>query len=1260
MPVNERDLIRLYAERSVLSIHAGMADLTAALHELARLTSTLFAVTPNDPVRIAAWMDKTGFGLDEDGYFTALPLQKAFRNGSAPPDALAFFWAARQADNPVARFHTYALSRLGSHLKSIHDGLGVADYIYYQDASGPVVTHPYIDPRGIIPPDFDWRGYYPYQTTGPEANPARSVRWALPRNDFGSQGLFTIVSIPLYTKDVFLGLWSIDVPLKRLYSMASLAVPPSPHLEAMIADLDGNLVMHHAEGLAPVVDLERKEIRWTSVSALGGGFRDLNLQALAAEGAGHMRIVDAGGEPLEMFYLSIPEVEWLFVVTYPSRFLFETVSAEVRAAFDHVRSGDLAYRIPGREQEADPALIKEFNRLSAELEANRKRQTEAEQSLRTSEARYRDLVERMSAITFEAVRTPTTERYTYVSPQTEQILGIAPAEFLADPGLFERLIHPDDRESVLAAYSAAIKDALPFEADFRLLTRSGRAVWIHDRVQFRRGPDARETTVRGIAFDITARKEAEEAYRTLVENANQGILVYQDGRVLYANPAFCRMSGYSREDLVGMPGEATLVLTHPDDREAVWSHHQDRLAGRPAPTHYDFRLLRKDGSSLWVEIHVANAIYQGKPAMQSAFLDVTDRKWTLEFIRIQRDLAVALSSSEQLTDTLDHILDAALQLEGVDCGGIYLAEEGSHALILRCHRGLSPAFVRDAARYEPGARQFHLANMGQTLYVNGRDEQRGTDPIITAEDLHAIAVLPVLNDGRVVAVMNLASHTVEDFPPHVRAAAETIAAQIGASLVRVHAVTALRESQHNLQSVFDAVDDLLFVVGADQRILHVNSSVLNRLNYSLQELVGMPVVDLHPAHRRDEALSILREMAAGRATLCEVPLQARDGTLIPVETKVARGVWNGTEVVIGTSRDVSERLETETALRLSEERYRLQYLSNPIATITFQHRGDDFVMVQFNEAMDRLSAGGMSQRPGILLSELLKARPDIAAMFGESYTQRRVSRRTTPYRILATNEVRQLALTSAFVPPDLLIVFAEDVTDQWLLEQERQRFTEQLIEVQESERREISAALHDQMGQLLTLARLDLEGLHPQDSQPHSSIQNALKQIDAALATVRNLAVSLHPPLLDDLGIRDALAALVEEFRAPGKVQAAFHSPRRLPPVAPAARICLYRVVQEALTNVSRHAHATHVHVRLNVGKEALQLEIRDDGVGFAAREAGSRKGIGLLGMRERVRQAGGTLDIESAPGQGTAIRVSVPLDSVQDEGGTHDQPDAR
>jgi PAS domain S-box-containing protein len=291
---------------------------------------------------------------------------------------------------------------------------------------------------------------------------------------------------------------------------------------------------------------------------------------------------------------------------------------------------------------------------------------------------------------------------------------------------------------------------------------------------------------------------------------------------------------------------------------------------------------------------------------------------TEEALRIQSELAIALSATNDLMEGLHLVLDTVLQLEAIDCGGIYLQDNRQGDYTLAVHQGLSPGFVQSSAWMPADSPQAELIRQGKPLYqlYNSLefipDERR-------KEALHALAMIPIPHDDVMIACLNLASHTHDDIPQQTRVTLEAIAAQLGSTIVRITAETALHESQRNFQSLFNCLDDFLFVLDSQGTIQYINPAVERKLGYTSNELYGRSVLTVHPPVQHDEVRTVVAAMIAGETETCTIPLQTKDGRCIPVETRVTAGVWDGHPVLFGIARDMTERIKAEDVLRQSQE-----------------------------------------------------------------------------------------------------------------------------------------------------------------------------------------------------------------------------------------------------------------------------------------------------------------------------------------------------
>jgi len=210
--------------------------------------------------------------------------------------------------------------------------------------------------------------------------------------------------------------------------------------------------------------------------------------------------------------------------------------------------------------------------------------------------------------------------------------------------------------------------------------------------------------------------------------------------------------------------------------------------------------------------------------------------------------------------------------------------------------------------------------------------------------------------------------------------------------------------------------------------------------------------------------------------------------------------------------------------------------------------------------------------------------------------------------------------------------------------QERYRsLSRRLLEQQERERASLARELHDQLGQSLVALSLSLQLMKGELSPEGSAhVPESMKTIEKMIEQVRTIAFELRPSMLDEFGLAGALQLLVARHAERSGVRGTFTATPTDARAPAEIETACFRIAQEALSNVARHAHARHVEVTLTAHDADLELALKDDGVGFDI--ARPRTGLGLLGMRERAELAGGQLDIESAPGKGTAVRARFPL----------------
>ncbi len=235
----------------------------------------------------------------------------------------------------------------------------------------------------------------------------------------------------------------------------------------------------------------------------------------------------------------------------------------------------------------------------------------------------------------------------------------------------------------------------------------------------------------------------------------------------------------------------------------------------------------------------------------------------------------------------------------------------------------------------------------------------------------------------------------------------------------------------------------------------------------------------------------------------------------------------------------------------------------------------------------------------------------------------------------------------------LALALVHDVTMRKRAEEELRRISAELLQLQDEERRRIGRDLHDSTGQSLAALEIELSQLEQEaaklSDRGREQLERCVRLARQCSAEIRTASYLLHPPLLDELGLSSALRWLAEGLRARSGLEVRLQLPERVEGIAPEEELALFRVAQEALTNVHRHSSSPWVAIRLRAEPASVVLEIEDAGRGIPAAQPGDVEssgrfaGVGVAGMRERIRQLAGTLTVESTAG-GTLVRACIPL----------------
>lgn len=482
----------------------------------------------------------------------------------------------------------------------------------------------------------------------------------------------------------------------------------------------------------------------------------------------------------------------------------------------------------------------------------------------------------------------------------------------------------------------------------------------------------------------------------------------------------------------------------------------------------------------------------------------------------------------------------------------------------------------------------------------------------------------------------------------------------------------VRSLEARVSDIVEAAMDPVITVDESQRVVLFNAAAEKIFRWPRSAVLGQPLDKLIPERFRAGHRAHLEHFGASGATVRRMGSQMvlmalrANGEEFPIEASISQQTENNGRLFTVILRDIGERVRAEESLARSETRLRgiLDSAMDAIITIDgAQH------IVLFNAAAEAMFGCPREEAIGAPLAWFIPERmreehADHVRRFGESGT---ASRRMGAMRI-----VTGLRRNGEEFPIDASIsqvsehgtsfytVILRDVTARMQAEAALQRSKEELQELgaaadvaREQDKNRISRELHDELGQALTMLQMDVawckEKLPSGDDVFARRLDKMAALLTGTVAATRRIAADLRPLLLDDLGLLPAVESLVENFtqRTGVSCELAVSNPSMQLPGPHSTAV--FRLVQEALTNVAKHAEAKRVEVAIEQRLTEVLVSIRDDGRGFSPQDPRKAGSFGLVGLRERAYLIGGEVVITSAAGQGTSIEVRLPIPSDQD-----------
>jgi PAS domain S-box-containing protein len=480
------------------------------------------------------------------------------------------------------------------------------------------------------------------------------------------------------------------------------------------------------------------------------------------------------------------------------------------------------------------------------------------------------------------------------------------------------------------------------------------------------------------------------------------------------------------------------------------------------------------------------------------------------------------------------------------------------------------------------------------------------------------------------------------------------------------------------------------IVGLDHRLLRVNKALCDALGYSQRELIEHSLIGITHPDDAGKVKDMARQLFRGEIPSYRMDKRfiTKDGQLVWLDLTalLIRDSQNNPLYGLTMAEDITKRKRTEEALRTSEERYRSFIVNSSEGIWRLESERPIDTSLPVDEQSEMFYKYSYLAECNDTLARMFskQSADDLIGVRFDDLQLAPVTSSRASVRLFIENNYRLQNFESVVTEADgskryfinnvigivingyLLRAWGtrHDDTERRLVEEEvkssRQRMralAAHLQSVREQERIDIAREMHDVLGQDLTSLKMDLAWLNKRltnaaDESMRAEMAGRLKGatclLDETIAAVKNLSAEMRPGVLDKFGLPAAIEWQCQEFSRRTGLPCECHLPEEDARFDGERLTALYRILQEALTNVARHSAATCVDVELKISDARATLVVRDDGKGITEDEASAQTSLGLLGMSERAEMLGGSLAINGRPGKGTTITASIPLTAPQ------------
>ncbi len=969
--------------------------------------------------------------------------------------------------------------------------------------------------------------------------------------------------------------------------------------------------------------------------------------------------------------------------------VFHTGYGEVEADFVSKFGQRTPYYFNGVRAEIDgkPCLIG----MGVDITARKR----AEEALQRSEAHLRLALKaaNMGAWSWDIAAHQTT-----YSAELGPLFGLPAGAGTTSRDVFLGSIYFEDRGPFDAAVRRVLENGAPYAMDYRVVRPDCSIHWLASRGQLQRDAAGKPIKVVGICMDITEHKRAESALRESEKRANallenSAVIAWAkdaEGRHIYLSRNFEKRFGVRFDDWRGK----TDFDFWPRETAQRFRDNDSVVLRENRTIEIVEEVRNSDGSySSWLTCKFPYQDSLGNKCVGGLGVEITERKRAEAALRESEErLRLALDAARMGTFDWDVPHNRITwsrrheELWGLPPGGFagtYEAfSEGVHHEDLPV---INAETARCMAAREPIAREFRVVwPDGSVHWVSGRGE-------FTFD----AAGQPMRMRGVTMEVTKhkLAEQALNESNERLRGILDGVFAFVG--LLSLDG-TILEVNRAPLEAAGlrreDVIDKPLVESYWFADLPAVQAEILDALaKASRGEIVRFDTQGRIASNRLISVDFMLAPLRDARGNIVQVVGSAVDITARK-QTEEALHVRNDlyamishTNRAVSRSRSRDELFPEICAIAVETGRFRFAWIGVPDGNrvkMVASAGADDGYMADVVISLDKddprshgpVGRAALTGQPlvvnDIMSSPIMKPWHELAKRVG--------FQAVAAFPLKEGEKVVAVLALYASVPgffTEELVTTLSEITpsvsfalDAFVQERERGRFeaerdelykqvlisrqklqalSHRLLQTQEDERRRLARELHDEIGQVLTAVRMNLSTLKALGSEP-KMLQDSLTIVDRAIGQVRTMSLDLRPAMLDDLGLTPALRWYLDHQAQRGGFTARLLADALLAPLPGDLATVCFRVVQEAVNNILRYAHATHVQVELRQCDGSLAMTVRDDGVGFdvtaARRKARAGTSLGLLGMEERVTLAGGQFNVQSAPDRGTEISFRFPF----------------